>query len=178
MCFLNKNIHPSQKPYNPFFLSILLFPSSQVEFKLLLQSILNLLFIIFYFNCSRFPMLIQFQAYSKVIYIYIYIYISKWYIYIYNIIYMYISHDIFIYNTCYSMWLRWYRICLQCGRPEFHPWLGKIPWIREWLHTPVFLPGEFHGQRSLVGYSPWDSKESNKTEKLTHTHVCVCINDQ
>ena len=73
MCFINKNIHPSQKSYNPFFLSILLFPSSQVEFKLLLQSILNLLFIIFYFNCSRFLMLIQFQAYSKVIYIYIYV---------------------------------------------------------------------------------------------------------
>ena len=32
---------------------------------------------------------------------------------------------------------------------------GKIPWRREWLPTPLFLPGEFHGQRSLVGYSPW-----------------------
>ena len=85
MCFLNKNIHPFQKPYNPFFLSIYLLPSSQVDFKLLLQSILNLLFVIFYFNCSRFTMLIKFQAYSKVIYIYIYIYI-----YI-------ITHDIYVY---------------------------------------------------------------------------------
>ena len=34
------------------------------------------------------------------------------------------------------------------------PWVGKIPWRRKWLLTPVFLPGEFHGQRSLVGYSP------------------------
>ena len=33
------------------------------------------------------------------------------------------------------------------------PWVRKIPWKREWLPTPVFLPGEFHGQRSLVGYS-------------------------
>jgi len=34
-------------------------------------------------------------------------------------------------------------------------WVGKIPWRREWLPTPVFWPGEFHGQRSLEGYSPW-----------------------
>ena len=33
------------------------------------------------------------------------------------------------------------------------PWVGKIPWRREWLPTPVFLPGESHGQRSLAGYS-------------------------
>ena len=37
----------------------------------------------------------------------------------------------------------------------FNPWVEKIPWSRKWLPTPVFLPGEFHGQRSLVGYSPW-----------------------
>ena len=46
-------------------------------------------------------------------------------------------------------------------------WVQKIPWRREWLPTPVFLPGEFHGQRSLVGYSPWDCKESDMTEGLT-----------
>ena len=40
---------------------------------------------------------------------------------------------------------------LQCRRPGFDPWVGKIPWRREWLPTPEFLPGEFHGQRSLVG---------------------------
>ena len=37
----------------------------------------------------------------------------------------------------------------------FDPWLGKIPWRRKWQPTPVFLPGESHGQRSLMGYSPW-----------------------
>ena len=37
----------------------------------------------------------------------------------------------------------------------FHPWVGKIPWRREQLPTPVFFPGESHGQRSMVGYSPW-----------------------
>ena len=46
-------------------------------------------------------------------------------------------------------------IFLQCKRPGFSPWVGKIPWIREWQPTPVFLPREFHGQRSLAGYSPW-----------------------
>ena len=49
----------------------------------------------------------------------------------------------------------------------FDPWVGKIPWRREWLPTPVFLPGEFHEQRNLVGYSPWGRKESDMTEELT-----------
>ena len=48
---------------------------------------------------------------------------------------------------------------------------GKISWRREWLPTPVFLPEEFHEQRSLVGYSPWDRKELDTTEFLTHTHT-------
>ena len=46
------------------------------------------------------------------------------------------------------------------------PWLGKIPWRREWQHTSVFLSGEFHGQRSLVGHSLWGHKESDTTEQL------------
>ena len=37
---------------------------------------------------------------------------------------------------------------------RFNPWVGKMPWRREWQPTPVFLPGEFHGQKSLVDYSP------------------------
>ena len=51
------------------------------------------------------------------------------------------------------------------------PWVWKIPWRRKWLSTPIFLPGEFHGQRSLGGYSPWSRKESGTTERLTHTHT-------
>jgi len=39
---------------------------------------------------------------------------------------------------------------MQCRRPRFDPWVGKISWRREWFPTPVFLLGEFHGQRSLV----------------------------
>ena len=44
---------------------------------------------------------------------------------------------------------------------------GLISWRRVWFPTPVFLSGEFHGQTSLVGYSPWACKESDMTEKLT-----------
>ena len=55
-------------------------------------------------------------------------------------------------------------------RPGFRPWVGKIPWRKEWLPTPVFLPGEFRGQRSLVGYSPWVFKESDTTEQQTLSH--------
>ena len=43
----------------------------------------------------------------------------------------------------------------QYRRPGFDPWIRKIPWRRKWQPTPVFLPGESHGQRSLAGYSPW-----------------------
>ena len=56
----------------------------------------------------------------------------------------------------------------------FNPWVGKIPWKRERLPTPVFWPGEFHGL-----YSPWGRKESDTTEQLSlsqepqpsHTHT-------
>ena len=72
-----------------------------------------------------------------------------------------------MYDLIALSWLRQYRICLQCRRCGFNPWVGKIPWRREWLLTPVFLPVEFHGQRSLVGYSPWGRKEADTTEGLT-----------
>ena len=49
----------------------------------------------------------------------------------------------------------------------FHPRVKKISCRREWLPTPVFLPGEFPGQRILAGYSPWGHTELDVTEKLT-----------
>ena len=49
-------------------------------------------------------------------------------------------------------------------RRGFAPWAGKIPWRRAWQPTTVLLPGEFHGQRSLVGDSSWHHKESDTTE--------------
>ena len=67
-------------------------------------------------------------------------------------------------------WLRQYSICLQCGRPGFDLWVGEIPWRRKWQSIPVLLPGKSLGQRSLVGYSPWCCKESNRNERL-HFHA-------
>ena len=64
-------------------------------------------------------------------------------------------------------WLRWERICLQCWRHGFDPWVRKILWRREWQFTLVFLPGESHGQKSLVGSWPWGFKELDTTEWLT-----------
>ena len=57
--------------------------------------------------------------------------------------------------------------CRRCKRNGFDLWVRKIPWSRKWQPAPVFLPEKFHGQRSLVGYSPWGHKESDTTE-----HVC------
>ena len=59
------------------------------------------------------------------------------------------------------------RTHLQCRsrrRHGFDPWVRKILWRRAWQLPPVFLPGEYRGQRSLVGYSPWGCKESATTE--------------
>ena len=62
---------------------------------------------------------------------------------------------------------------MQCWRPRFNPWVGKTPRRREWQPTPVFLPGNFHWQGSLTGYSPWGRKESDTTQWLTHTRHSV-----
>ena len=68
------------------------------------------------------------------------------------------------------------KIHLKCGRPGFDPWIGMIPWRREWQPTPVFLPGESHGQRSLGGYSPWGHKELDMTDWLsTAAHSWLTI---
>ena len=64
-------------------------------------------------------------------------------------------------------WLTEQRICLQCRKPRLNPWVRKTPWRKVWQPTPVFLPREFHGQRGLVGYSPWGHKESDTTEWLS-----------
>ena len=67
-----------------------------------------------------------------------------------------------MYFTHASRWLRRWRICLQCRRLGFNPWVGKIPWKRDWQPTPVLS----HGQRSPVGYSPKSRKELDTTRWL------------
>ena len=56
-------------------------------------------------------------------------------------------------------------------RLRFDPWVRKIAWRRAWQPTPVFLPRGPHGQRSLVGYSPWGHKQSDTTEATDHTRM-------
>ena len=75
-----------------------------------------------------------------------------------------------------SWWLRWLRICPRCRRLWFGPWVGNIPWRREWLPTVVFLPGECHGQRRLVGYGPWGHRVRHDWEtkhECTHAYSLV-----
>ena len=61
----------------------------------------------------------------------------------------------------------------SAGETEFSPWVRKTPWRRKRKPTPVFLPGKFHGQRSLVDYSPWGHKESDTTESLTLSYFSL-----
>ena len=73
-------------------------------------------------------------------------------------------------------WLSGKESTCQCRGPKrfrFNPWVGKISWSRKWKSILVFLPGNFHGQRSLTGYSPWGCKELNTT-KHTHTDTHIC----
>ena len=64
-------------------------------------------------------------------------------------------------------WLKGKESACQYRRCGSDPWVRKIPWRRRWQPTPVFLPGESHGQRSLVDYSPWGHRESDMTDWVT-----------
>ena len=67
-----------------------------------------------------------------------------------------------------TWWSSQHRSCLRCQRVGSTPGSGKIRWRRKWQPAPVFLSGKSHGQRNLVGYSPWGRKELDRTE---HTHM-------
>ena len=58
--------------------------------------------------------------------------------------------------------------CRRCNRCRLDPWVGKSLWSRKWQPTLVFLPGKFHGQRSLMGYSLWSSKRVGHDWACTH----------
>ena len=71
-------------------------------------------------------------------------------------------------------WLSSKESACQCRthrRCRFDPWVRKIPWRRKRQHTSVFLHGKSHGQRSLVGYSPWGHKGLDMTEWLSTWHT-------
>jgi len=70
------------------------------------------------------------------------------------------------YSWGLPLWFSWWRIRLQCGKAGFNPWVGKIPWRRERLPTPVFWPGEFHGL-----YSPWGCKVRHNWVTFTYKQL-------
>ena len=61
--------------------------------------------------------------------------------------------------------------CRRGKRCRFDCWVGKIPWRRKWQLSLIFLPGKFHGERSLMGYCPWDHRELHMAE-------CACTHSQ
>ena len=65
-----------------------------------------------------------------------------------------------------------YRRYMRC---EFNPWVSKIPWRKKWQPAPVFLPGESHGQRSLMGYSLESRTESDVTEATKQIYIYIHI---
>ena len=66
--------------------------------------------------------------------------------------------------------------CRRHKRLAFDPWVWKIPWSQKWQPAPVFLPGKFHGQRSLAGYSPCGHKELDTTKRLsTHKPYIILV---
>ena len=68
------------------------------------------------------------------------------------------------------------RQCRRHKRCGFSPWVWKILWRRKWQPTLVFLPGKFHGQRSLAGYSLWDHNKSDTTKHACATHYYSITN--
>ena len=72
-------------------------------------------------------------------------------------------------------WLSGKEFACQCRGWKFDPWVGKIPWRREWQPTPVLLPGEFHGQRSLGGSSLWGHKGSDTSEWLALSLLLISV---
>ena len=68
---------------------------------------------------------------------------------------------------------QWVKNPLQRRRYGFDPWVKMIPWRRAQQPTPVFLPGESHGQRSLAGCSPWGHKDLYIIEVTEHVFTCI-----
>ena len=77
-----------------------------------------------------------------------------------------------------SRWHSGKESACQCRRHRrwgFEPWVKKVPRMNKWQPTPVFLPGKFHGQRRLVGCSPWGGGgQSDMTERLNWTETVAC----
>ena len=66
--------------------------------------------------------------------------------------------------------------CRRYKRRRFDPWIRKVPWSRKWQPAPIYLPGKFHGQRSLAGYSPQARRELDITERLSSNKIYESLN--
>ena len=87
--------------------------------------------------------------------------------YVFNILTLFIY--LFLFYFWASLAAQMVKNLLPCRRCVFNPWVRKIAFRREWLPTPVFLPGKCHGQRSLASCSPWGLKESDTRDWATNT---------
>ena len=65
------------------------------------------------------------------------------------------------------------RVCLYCRKPGFDHWVRKISWRRKWQLTPVFLSGEPHGQRRMVGYSAWGLRVRDGWRTKSFFHLVI-----
>ena len=86
-----------------------------------------------------------------------------------SVVHVHQYKSILFYFFCFSFLTQAQCVCLQCRRPGFNSWVGKVPWRRKWQSTPALLPGKSHGWRSLIGYSPWGRKESDMTERFHYS---------
>ena len=89
---------------------------------------------------------------------------EKWLSYTYIFIYIFLFNIHYGLSPASSVAQMLKKICLQCRKPRFDPWVEKIPWGRKWQPTPVFLPGESQGRGGLVGCHLWGRTESDTTE--------------
>ena len=85
-------------------------------------------------------------------------------------VYLYVVHG----ESGLPWWLDGKESACSAGDLGFIPQSGRSPWRKAWQPTPVFSPGEFHGQRSPPGYCPWGCKELDTTKRLTHTYTLNC----
>ena len=101
-----------------------------------------------------------------------YIYVQRIFKNIYVCVYNIYVH---IYISWLPQWLRGKESTCQCMRHKrcgFNPWVRKTPWRKAWQPT-IFLLGKSYGQKSLVGYIPWDHKELDMSEATEHTYICT-----
>ena len=82
-----------------------------------------------------------------------------------------VFYYLYLKNTGVPWWLRRWRIRLQCGRPGFNPWVGKIPWKRTWQPTPVFLPGESPWTEEPGRLQSMGSQRVGHNWETKHTHT-------